>query len=218
MSVWFQDDWGCNLTNGQPTQALRLTSELLRDLRSLNVVVFHPQDKDGEMLLQQLERIGCKTSQFWPPRPELSELTDLIFLSINPEFNVAEYAWFNSENCPPIIAVVAYENPTIVNLALKIGVKGVVACPIREFGLLTSMVITRQCFKDIAEGRKRIQRLERKVAGVATVYEAKRILMASKKISEEEAYAILRDQAKSKRVEIEVIAETIIYAQSIMNI
>ena len=92
----------------------------------------------------------------------------------------------------------AYENPTIVNLALKIGVKGVVACPIREFGLLTSMVITRQCFKDIAEGRKRIQRFERKVAGVATVYEAKRILMASKKISEEEAYAILRDQAKSK--------------------
>jgi AmiR/NasT family two-component response regulator len=206
------------MTRDNSSQTLKITSELLKDLRSLNVAVFHPRDNDGAMLLQQLERIGCKAELFWPPRPELPELTDLIFLSIGTDIQITDYTWFNSESCPPIIAVVAFENPTIVNLVLKIGAKGVVASPIREFGLLSSMVIARQCFKDITENRKRVQRLERRVAGVAKVYEAKKILMDTKKISEDEAYSILRDQAKSKRVEIEVIAETIIYAQSLLNL
>jgi AmiR/NasT family two-component response regulator len=206
------------VTSPKSSQTLKLTSELLKDLRSLKVAVFHPRDKDGEMLLQQLERIGCKAELFWPPRPQLPELTDLIFLSISTEIQVADYPWFAAENCPPIIAVVAFENPTIVNLVLEVGAKGSIASPFREFGLLSSMVIARQCFKDITESRKRIQRLERKVAGVAKVYEAKRILMDAKKITEDQAYSILRDQAKTKRVEIEAIAETIIYAQSIMNL
>jgi AmiR/NasT family two-component response regulator len=200
------------------TQTLRLTSELLKDLRSLRISVFHPKDNEGEMLIRQLERIGCKAELFWPPRPELPELTDIVFLSICTDLKLTDYAWCNQENSPPIIAIVAFENPTIVNLVLKIGAKGIIASPIREFGLLSSMVIARQFFKDITESRKRIQRLERKVAGVAMVYEAKKILMDSKKITEEEAYCIIRDQAKNKRVEIEVIAETIIYAQSIISL
>ena len=36
------------------------TSRLLRELRSLRVVVFHPEDQDGQELIGQLGRIGCQ--------------------------------------------------------------------------------------------------------------------------------------------------------------
>lgn len=198
------------------TQTLKTTSDLLQDLRALRVAVFHPQDQDGEMLTHQLDSIGCKVEVFWPPRPELPEYTDVVFLSIRTDVTALDYKWCTADQAPPIIAVVTSENPTIVNAVLRIGAKGIIASPVRPFGLLSSLVIARQFSKEIEENRKRIKRLEGKVSGIAKVYEAKKLLMDTRKILEEEAYCIIRDQAKSKRVEIEVIAEAIIYAQGLL--
>ena len=40
------------------------TPRLLRELRSLSVVVFHPEDQDGQELIGQLQRIGCQVKAF----------------------------------------------------------------------------------------------------------------------------------------------------------
>ena len=42
------------------------SATILRGLRSLKVVVIHPQDQDGEELLAQLHRIGCEVEVCWP--------------------------------------------------------------------------------------------------------------------------------------------------------
>jgi hypothetical protein len=39
------------------------TSRLLRELRSLRVLLFHPEDQDGQELIAQLQRIGCQVKR-----------------------------------------------------------------------------------------------------------------------------------------------------------
>ena len=57
-------------------RGVREAPQILRDLRSLRVCVFHPRDQDGQDLTRQLERIGCQVQAFWPPLPTLPEGVD----------------------------------------------------------------------------------------------------------------------------------------------
>ena len=132
------------------------TSKLLRDLRSLRVVVFHPSDHDGEEIIRQLQRIGCQVKAFWPPLEKLPDDIDFIFLAVRPEAIGQDFAWLNSAQTPPLIAVVNYENPTIVEAVIKVDAHGVLASPVKSFGLLTSMVIARQLAAKEREQGKQI--------------------------------------------------------------
>jgi len=74
---------------------VRSTPQLLKDLRTLKIVVFHPDDSDGRQLTQQLQRIGCQVQAFWPPLPSLPEGVDVIFLAVRPESVATDFAWLN---------------------------------------------------------------------------------------------------------------------------
>ncbi|MEO5861048.1 MAG: ANTAR domain-containing protein [Burkholderiales bacterium] len=193
------------------------TSRLLRDLRSLRVVVFHPSDQDGEEIIRQLQRIGCQVKAFWPPLEKLPDEVDLVFLAVRPEAIGQDFPWLKAEETPPLIAVVNYENPTVVEAVIKVDAHGVLASPVKSFGLLTSIVIARQlAAKEKAQARQ-IARLEQRMGGIRRLTKAKAILMQTRPITEEQAYEIIREQAMSKRVTTEEIATAIINANEILG-
>jgi AmiR/NasT family two-component response regulator len=193
------------------------TSRLLRNLRSLRVVVFHPSDQDGEEIIRQLQRIGCQVKAFWPPLEKLPDDVDLVFLAVRPEAIGQDFAWLKGEETPPLIAVVNYENPTVVEAVIKVDAHGVLASPVKSFGLLTSMVIARQLAAKEREQAKQIERLEQRLAGIRRLTKAKAILMQTRGIPEDQAYEIIREQAMSKRVTTEEIATAIINANEILG-
>ena len=207
--------------NGRSTkirvQPARPTPQILKDLRSLRVVVFHPRDQDGEQLTHQLQRIGCQVQAFWPPLPELPENTDLIFFAVRPDVISLDLPWCAGELTPPIIAVVTYENPTIVDAVLRIGAKGVIASPVRSFGLLSALVLAREITIELKQQRKRVARLEERLTGIRKIAEAKSILMQQRGLLEDDAYKVIRDQAMTKRVTAEEIAGAIINANDILS-
>jgi AmiR/NasT family two-component response regulator len=173
----------------------RSTPELLKDLRSLRVAVFHPRDNDGEQLIRQLQRIGCQVQAFWPLTAELNEPFDVAFLAVNPETITLDLPWIKSEDAPVRVAVVNYENPTIVDGMLRLGASAVIATPIRSFGVLSTLILARQLASDLRLQRKRVAKLESKLQSIRKITDAKGVLMNSRKISEEDAYAVIRDQA-----------------------
>lgn len=192
------------------------TSRLLRDLRSLEVVVFHPDDADGQELIAQLRRIGCQVKAFWPPRDRLPENTDLVFLAVRPEAGLQEPVWAKREDAPPVIVVVNYENPTVVESVLRLNAYGVVASPVKSFGLLTAIVVARSQAERERERVRYVTKLEARMAGLRKIAKAKTILMQSRQVSEEEAYRLIREQAMTKRVTTEEIADAIIKANEIL--
>jgi AmiR/NasT family two-component response regulator len=195
----------------------RSTPELLKDLRSLRVAVFHPRDNDGEQLIRQLQRIGCQVQAFWPFPTELGEPFDVAFLAVNPETIALDLPWIKGEDAPIRVTVVNYENPTIVDGMLRLGASAVIATPIRSFGVLSTLILARQLAGDLRLQRKRVAKLESKLGSIRKITDAKNVLMSSRKLSEEDAYAVIRDQAMVKRVTIEEIATAIVNANEILS-
>jgi AmiR/NasT family two-component response regulator len=198
-------------------RAQRTTPDLLRNLRQLRILVFHPRDADGEMLTQQLQRIGCQVTTLWPPLAELPEAADAVFCSVRPDYAAFRCSWMTVESLVPVIAVINYENPTIVDAALQMGARAVVTSPVRSLGILSSLALAKQLTEDFRGFRKRIDRLEQKMLNANQIMQAKAILMRTRNVSDDEAYRIIREQAMSKRVFTEDIARAIIHADGILS-
>ena len=150
--------------------------------------------------------------------PTLPEGIDVVFLAVQPEISQLEFDWAKAENRPTCIAVVNYENPTIVDIVLRLGAKAVLPAPVRSFGLLSALVIARTVDGEIQGQARRIRKLEAKLNGARCIAEAKSILMNTRNVTELQAYDLIRDQAMNKRVTTEDIAAAIVNANEILSI
>jgi len=193
------------------------TPRLLRELRSLRVLVFHPDDHDGQELISQLHRIGCQVKAYWPPLEQLPEETKLIFFAIRPEILTMDLPWLGREDTPPVVPVVTYENPVLVEAVLNLNAFGVIASPVKSSGMLTAIVVALSQSEKFRERERYISRLEQRLAGQRKIAKAKVILMKSKNLSEEAAYNLIRSRAMAKRLTTEEIADALIKADDILG-
>ncbi len=203
------------MTSQRPIRAS--TPALLKDLRSLKVLVMHPDDGDGRELTQQLTRIGCQVQAVWPPLPTLPEGVDAVFLAVRPGLDESTLAWARGEETPILVAVVTYENPTIVGLVLRLGAKAVLPSPVRSFGVLSALVLARKVAEDLKETSKHVNKLQAKLLSHRRIADAKSILMRTRGIGETEAYELIREQAMSRRRTTEEIALSIVNANEILT-
>jgi AmiR/NasT family two-component response regulator len=180
------------------------TPAILRDLRSLKVVVIHPHDQDGEELLAQLQRIGCAG-------------TGLIVMAVRPETLSMNFPWLGASSSPPVIPVVTYENPITIEAVLQLNAFTTIPSPVRSFGLLTAIAVALTQFKASRARDRYIDRLEQKQAKLRLIQQAKQIVMEARGVSEEEAYQLLRSQAMLKREQIETVAGEIVRAHETLS-
>lgn len=192
------------------------TPRLLTELRSLRVLLVHPSDSDRQEIMLQLQRIGCQVKAIWPPPSGFSKDVDLVIFAVRPEVLSIDLTWLTREDRPAVIAVVTYENPTILEAVLALDAHGVIASPVRSFGLLTSIVLARHQFESKRASEKYLSKLERRLTGLRKMAKAKEILMQTHTISEQDAYSIIRNQAMVKRVTTEEIADAVIKASEIL--
>lgn len=192
------------------------TQEQLRELRDIKVMVFHPDNRDGLLLIQQLQRIGCHVQAFWPPLLTLPERTDVVFLAIRPDALKVDFDWLRGAEAPTVIAVVDFENPTIINAVMAAQARAVLPLPIRNFGLLSTLVVARQVRSVVRAQQKHIERLNTRLKTTRKVADAKLILSRIHGVDDAEAYRMIRSQAMSKRVTVEEIAAAIISADGIL--
>ena len=202
---------------GVAGRAQRSTPDLLRNLRNSRVMVFHPKDSDGEMLAQQLQRIGCQVITVWPPLPDLPDTVEVVFCAVGPDHAALKCSWMGADPAVPVIAIINYENPTIVDAALRMGAQAVLVAPVRSAGILSSLVMAKHTHAQLREVRRRAKRLEQKLLSANQISEAKAILVRTRQVSDSEAYRVIREQAMSKRVPTEEIARAIIHADGILS-
>jgi len=193
------------------------TPDLLRNLRNLRVVVFHPKDADGEMLTQQLQRIGCQVMTMWPPLPELPDTVDVVYCAVRPDYAAVQCAWMGDESAIPVIAIINYENPTMIDAALRIGALALLTSPVRSTGILSSLAMAQRNHGELRDLRRRLGRLQQKLLSANQISQAKAILVRTRAVDDAEAYRIIREQAMSKRVGTEEIARAIINADGILS-
>ena len=188
---------------------------LIEELRGARVLVVHPRDTEGDALLDQLKRIGCNVRGIWPPPVELPNDIDTVFHLVETSETPAFVA-SASDDGPTFVAIVDYENPTVLRRLLDSNAHGVINKPIRPFGILSSLVLARSLRGYTRRLESKVQKLEETLKARRDVEKAVKILVALKKISEAEAYELIRAQATQKRLSMAQIATTIIGAQDVM--
>lgn len=135
-----------------------------------------------------------------------------MFCAVRPDHADFKCSWMGGEPQIPVIAVINYENPTIVDAALHMGARAVITCPVRSSGILSSLVLAKQLTEEMRTYRRRMERLEQKLLSANQISQAKAILMRTRNVSDADAYRIIREQAMGKRVPTEEIARAIIHA------
>lgn len=195
-----------------------MARQLLKDLRALSVVVAHPPDEDGLMVMEQLRRIGCRAEACWPPADDPPK-ADVVFAGIYRDSHASMRRLLRrADPAPPaVIAVVDYENPAMLHLVLELDAMAVISKPVRPLGLLTNLVIARQAWLNRDDLTTRIRKLEARLAGQKKIAKATAILMEAQGIGEEAAFKTIRGQAMAKRVTIDEIATAIINANDLLS-
>lgn len=191
----------------------------LKSLRDLFVVVAHPPDPDSQLVIQQFERIGCRTEAAWPIPRDLPPSTDVIVAAIGHDHHKALKTSLKraGSSRPDVIALADYENPAMLELMLDLEALAVISKPVRPFGILTNLVVARNLSITNKTLLARIRRLESRMEGQKKIAKAKSILMETQAISEKDAYKIIREQAMTKRISIDEMADAVIYAHDLLS-
>ena len=188
---------------------------LVEELRGARVLVVHPRDADGEALIDQLRRIGCNVSAMWPPPAELPRDVDTVFHLVEAADTPTLAA--ATDEGPTFVAIVDYENPTVLKRLLDSNAHGVVTKPIRSFGILSSLVLARSMHGYTRRLGSKVQKLEETLKARRDVDKAVKILVSLKAIGETEAYELIRQQATQRRLSMAQVAATIIGAREVLD-
>jgi AmiR/NasT family two-component response regulator len=190
---------------------------LIKDLRTLRVLLLQPKSGEGEELSQHLKRIGCQVRTAWPPPAEIPVDTDVVFVFVRPIVEDDVALNWNADDPPAVlIAVVDYENPIIVDKLLRLRAQAVVGLPLRTFGILANVLLSVNNHKREQRLRVRLERMNTKLKAHRDIDRAKSILMVANNMSEQAAYETLREQAMNKRTTIEAIAMAVINASDLL--
>lgn len=197
-----------------------MASSVLSSLRDLRVLVIHPQDSEGNALLQQLNRIGCQAEAVWPYPDVFPPTVDVVFLSVEQDRLESFRRLCDAEDRvlkPTLIAMVNYESPVVLQAVIDADPDAVMTRPIRSLGVMTNLVMARQIWIREEAYRQDLQKVRSKLRSMKKINQAKSILMDVHRLSEDEAYCVLRDKAMAKRVTIEEMASSIINANELLQ-
>lgn len=85
-------------------------TNLIGDLRNLNVLVLHPRDADCDDLTQQIARIGCNVEAMWPLPPSLPGNVDVVFVQIRESVSptLEKLLSQRPDKRPTVIGIIGY--------------------------------------------------------------------------------------------------------------
>ena len=189
-----------------------------KDVRDIKITLVHPHDHDGIEIVNQIERIGCQVQHLWQANQVINVETEVLIAGIFKEnINSIKSQIKNSGNDMTTIAVLDYESPTTLEMAIDLNAVAIISKPVRSFGIFANLVIARSNWNREQKLKKRIHRLERLVSSKTLVNKAVLIIMNTQRLSEDDAYKLIRTQAMSKRTSIKNIAEAIINTEDLLT-
>ena len=139
---------------------------------------------------------------------------DLVIMDIKmPEMDgIAAARRIADEKLAPVLLLTAFSQPEIVEKAKDSGVLGYLVKPVRESSLFPAMEIALSRWEEMQGLEQELDKLKDSLETRKTVDRAKGILMATHKLSEQEAYRRIQRYAMTKRLPIKEVAEAIVRA------
>ncbi|ROZ79803.1 ANTAR domain-containing response regulator [Ramlibacter sp. WS9] len=189
---------------------------LYEDLRSICVVVIYPPGEDRDVVVQQLQRIGCRLKLVWPFPAEPPKDADVIFFRVSQELE-GNTGWSATAVNAAFVALSDYESPTTLKLLLDTHAHGVITKPFRSAGIFSTLVLARSSHSFQERQQGKIDKLEATMKSRRQIEKAIRVLMDSQSMSETQAYEHMRSKATNLRITVGEVATMVTEAHETME-
>jgi AmiR/NasT family two-component response regulator len=207
---------GSNRASNAPPRSTRARHGASGEIRQSTVLLAHPDDGEGNALLREVRRVGCRVEMTWPP-PVLPPLGfDFALVAIDADVLTAA-PWLSGAPPLPIVAVVDGEKglpPDVLRLS---NAQAVLAKPCQPATVLTNLALARQIFSYERRLLNKVAKLEETLHSARQIEQAKLILMQQKKLRANEAYDYLRQQAMSKQKSVAAISAALVDAYGLIE-
>ena len=190
--------------------------KLFDELRGIEVAVIHPAGSDCNVLVDQLKRIGCRVKVLWPCPATVPPGTAVVFLYI-PGQQGESAPWTATDCGAAMIALVDYENPTVLKGLLEANAHAVISKPFRPTGVLSTLVLARSVHGYEQRLLNKVSKLEETLRSRRVIERAVKLLAELRSVSDVEAYDQLRRQATNKRLSIVDVASMILNASDVLD-
>lgn len=186
------------------------------DLRDARAAVAHPRDRDGELLIRHLQRMGSRVASLWPPHGHLEPGMDLLVCLIEPATKPLREAAAGQAGLA-IIGVVNAQGLDALRLLDEAPPHALIISPIDPAAVTANIVLAQAAAKLHRRQSGKIAKLEETLRSYRKVEQAKVILMQKRRIGEPEAYAYLREQAMRRRVSVGIVAAAVVDSKELLS-
>ena len=127
--------------------------------KELKCLIIHPEDEDSDILLAQLNRIGCSSTLSWPEPVHIPGDLDAVFFYLDHE-NPINYEIFDDERKYALIAMLGHTHPEILEALINANVQGIITKPIRSFSVFAHLLNARSIHQYEQRLNERIKKLD----------------------------------------------------------
>lgn len=187
------------------------------EVAAFPILVSVEPDDEGQFLVRELRRLRGEVRTLWPP-PDRFPADAGMIVAAHEDRLVDRLPWVPGEASAALVLVLPQQEGYRLESLLACSPDGLLYRPFQGHQIRTVTIMAREQHLYLHRLRSRIGRLEDTIRAARDIEHAKSILMALRKVDEEEAYAILRRQAMRKRVSIAAVAISVIDSSDILNL
>ncbi|TWF58979.1 ANTAR domain-containing response regulator [Neorhizobium alkalisoli] len=167
-------------------------------------VILHREDSNTERLERQFGLLGIRATRRWEPLSTWDD-ADLVLVD-------ADQGWddllpqTDGLSGRPLVALLGSEAPGRIAWAMEKGASAIIAKPVATSAIFPALVMAVSIHEERLAVADKLRHLEERVRMRPLVHAAVEKLRAAQCMTEEEAYAALRDCAMQRRLTMEQIA------------
>jgi AmiR/NasT family two-component response regulator len=186
-------------------------------VRGRRALMVMRDEREIAIVRRQLDRLGMTTAELDPTEvPSPDEAVDVIVLDADsiPIKSDQTNAWKINA---PIIALIGTETPSRLKWLLDLQPASFLIKPLRSAGLYTALVVAFDAAQRRIEEAAYVEKLEDRIRSRRVVFAAVLQVMRAHALSEDDAFALIRQTAMRHRTTIEQLSAEIIAAGGMPN-
>jgi AmiR/NasT family two-component response regulator len=186
-------------------------------VRGRRALMVMRDEREIAIVRRQLNRLGMTIAEIDPTEvPSPDEAVDVIVLDADsiPIKSDPTTAWKVNA---PIIALIGTETPSRLRWLLDLQPASFLIKPLRSAGLYTALVVAFDAAQRRIEEAAYVEKLEDRIRSRRVVFAAVLQVMRAHALSEDDAFALIRQTAMRHRTTIEQLSAEIIAAGGMPN-
>jgi AmiR/NasT family two-component response regulator len=186
-------------------------------VRGRRALMVMRDEREIAIVRRQLNRLGMTTAEIDPTQaPSPDQAVDVIVLDADsiPIRSDSITAWRVNA---PIIALIGTETPSRLKWLLDLQPASFLVKPLRSAGLYTALVVAFDSAQRRIEEAAYVEKLEDRIRSRRVVFAAVLQVMRAHALSEDDAFALIRQTAMRHRTTIEQLSAEIIAAGGMPN-